>query len=116
MSQTGITLTDRAANHVKDFLAKSDDGLGLRVGIKPAGCSGSQYVIETATEISDQDHTFESNGVKVIIDDKSLRYLSGTELDFVQEGLKSNFRFNNPHVKDACGCGESFSLKEDIEE
>ncbi|MCG8325187.1 MAG: iron-sulfur cluster assembly protein IscA [Thiotrichales bacterium] len=110
MSRTDITLTGRAAEHVKTFLDKQGNGLGLRLGIKTAGCSGQQYVVETAEAINKDDHTFESNGVKIVIDDNSLKYLSGTQLDFVREGLNSGFRFNNPNVADTCGCGESFTV------
>ena len=108
-----ISLTDSAAKHVKQILAKNENGIGLRLGVKTTGCSGYQYVINTATEINDEDKTIESNGVKVIVDDKSLAFLAGTELDFVREGLNSGFKFKNPNVQDTCGCGESFSLKEE---
>jgi iron-sulfur cluster assembly protein len=109
-----INLTERAAAHVRGFLAKQDKGIGLRVAVKPTGCSGYQYVIETAETINDQDQVFESNGIKVITDQLSLRYLAGTELDYVREGLNSGFRFNNPNVEETCGCGESFNVKEAV--
>lgn len=107
-----IQLTERAAAHVKNYLARQGDAvaLGLRVGIKPTGCSGYQYVIEPAEKITDQDHVFECLGVKVVTDAQSLRYLAGTELDYVREGLNAGFRFNNPNVRETCGCGESFSI------
>lgn len=110
MTDNTIQLTDRAADHIKTFLNKQGKGLGLRLGIKPAGCSGQQYVVETAEQINEKDCTFESNGVKVIVDEDSLKYLAGTELDFIKEGLNSGFRFNNPNVTDMCGCGESFTV------
>jgi iron-sulfur cluster assembly protein len=110
-----INLTERAAAHVKNFLAKQGKGMGLRVSVKPTGCSGYQYVVEAAESINDQDQVFESNGVKVITDPMSLRYLAGTELDYVREGLNAGFRFNNPNVQDTCGCGESFNVKEAVE-
>ena len=110
-----INLTERAASHVKGFLAKQGKGIGLRVGIKSTGCSGYQYVVEAAATINDQDQVFESNGVTVVTDQLSLRYLAGTELDYVREGLNSGFRFNNPNVEETCGCGESFNVKEAIE-
>ena len=115
MTELSINLTDRAAEHIKTFLAKESGGVGLRVGIKPTGCSGYQYVIETAEIITDHDQTFESNGVKVVVDEQSLKYLAGTELDFVREGLNSGFRFNNPNVAETCGCGESFNINEEAE-
>ncbi len=112
MSTLTINLTERAAQHVRDYLGKQDGMIGLRVGVKPTGCSGYQYVIEAAQQVNEQDTVFESNGVKVITDPQSLRYLAGTELDYVREGLNSGFRFNNPNVQETCGCGESFSLKD----
>lgn len=111
--ESTISLTDSAAEHVKKVLARDENGLGLRVGVKPTGCSGYQYVIETAKDIAAEDETIESHGVKVIVDKKSLQYLAGTTLDFQREGLNSGFRFNNPNVEDSCGCGESFSFKDD---
>ena len=113
MAEANINLTDRAADHVKTFLAKEGDGIGLRIAVKPTGCSGYQYVIEAAESINDHDQAFESNGVKVVVDEQSLKYLAGTELDFIREGLNSGFRFNNPNVADTCGCGESFNIKEE---
>ena len=108
----GIHLTERAAAHVKSFLAKEGHGIGLRVGVKPTGCSGYQYVVQPAANIGIQDQVFESCGVKVITDQESLRYLAGTELDFVREGLNAGFRFKNPKVQTTCGCGESFNIKD----
>ncbi len=110
MNEQNITLTDRAVEHVKNFLLKQENGLGLRVAVKPTGCSGHQYIIETAENVNEHDLSFESNGVKVIVDEQSMKYLAGTELDFVHEGLNSGFRFNNPNVTDTCGCGESFTI------
>jgi len=105
-----ITVTDSAAEHVKKFLANRGKGAGLRLGVKTTGCSGMAYVLEFADSVEDTDEVFESNGVKVIIDPKSLIYLDGTELDFAKEGLNEGFKFNNPNVKDMCGCGESFNV------
>jgi len=105
-----ITVTQSAAEHVKKFLANRGKGAGLRLGVKTTGCSGMAYVLEFADEVEETDQVFESNGVKVIIDPKSLVYLDGTELDFAKEGLNEGFKFNNPNVKDTCGCGESFNV------
>ena len=105
-----ITLTEQAANHVKKFLANRGKGAGLRLGVKTSGCSGMAYVLEFADKIEAEDKVFEDHGVKVIVDSKSLLYLDGTELDFVKEGLNEGFKFNNPNVKDSCGCGESFNV------
>ncbi len=106
----GITLTEKAANHIKKFLEGRSNSEGLRLGVRTSGCSGMAYVLEFADKIEAEDQVFEEHGVKVIVDAKSLLYLDGTELDFVKEGLNEGFKFNNPNVKDACGCGESFNV------
>jgi iron-sulfur cluster assembly protein len=105
-----ISLTEVAADRVKSFLANRGKGLGLRIGIKTTGCSGMAYVLEFVDEVNDEDKVFESRGVKVIIDPKSLVYLDGTEVDFAREGLNEGFKFTNPNAKDECGCGESFTV------
>ena len=105
-----ITLTDAAASRVQTFLANRGNGLGVRLGVKTSGCSGLAYVLEFVDELDHDDEVFEDHGVKVIIDRKSLVYLDGTELDYGKEGLNEGFKFNNPNVKDECGCGESFKV------
>ncbi len=105
-----VTLTEKAATHVKNFIAKRGKGVGLRLGVRTSGCSGMAYTLEFADEFNDTDSQFESFGVKVLVDPKSLVYLEGTELDFVREGLNEGFKFNNPNVKNSCGCGESVSF------
>ncbi len=105
-----VTLTDAAASRVKAFLGQRGKGAGLRLGVRTSGCSGMAYVLEFVDEIGDGDTVFEDHGVKVIVDQKSLVYIDGTELDFAKEGLNEGFKFNNPNVKDACGCGESFNV------
>jgi len=105
-----ITLTDAAADRVKTFLGNRGKGIGLRLAVRTTGCSGMAYVLEFADELDDSDVVFEDNDVKVIIDPKSLVYLDGTQLDFGKEGLNEGFKFNNPNVKDECGCGESFNV------
>ncbi|MDP1682641.1 MAG: iron-sulfur cluster assembly protein IscA [Burkholderiales bacterium] len=105
-----ITLTEKAATHVKNFIAKRGKGVGLRFAVRTTGCSGLAYVLEFVDEVKDEDQVFESNGVQVIVDAKSLAYVDGTELDYTREGLNEGFKFNNPNVKDSCGCGESFNV------
>ncbi len=105
-----ITLTSPAANRVKTFLENRGKGIGLRLGVKTSGCSGMAYVLEFVDELNEEDQTFESNGVTVIVDPKSMVYLDGTELDYGKEGLNEGFKFNNPNVKNECGCGESFTV------
>lgn len=105
-----VTLTESAAQRVQQFLGKRGKGVGLRLGVRTSGCSGKAYVIEYADEIAPEDQVFECHGVKVIVDPKSLIYLDGTEVDFMRDGMNEGFRFNNPNVKNACGCGESFHV------
>lgn len=105
-----ITLTAAAADHIKNFMGKRGKGLGLRLGVRTSGCSGMAYVLEFVDESDANDLVFEAHGVKVFVDPKSMTYLDGTELDFGREGLNEGFKFNNPNVKDACGCGESFNV------
>jgi iron-sulfur cluster assembly protein len=105
-----ITLTDRAAQHVQRYIEKRGKGVGVRLGVKTTGCSGLAYKLEFADDVQPEDQQFESNGVRVLVDPKSLAYLDGTELDFVREGLNEGFKFNNPNEKDRCGCGESFNV------
>jgi len=105
-----ITLTESAASRVKTFLENRGSGVGLRLGIKTTGCSGMAYIIEYADEVEEDDVIFEDHGIKVLVNPKSLVYLDGTELDYAKEGLNEGFKFNNPNVKDMCGCGESFNV------
>lgn len=105
-----ITLTESAARHVSRYLERRGKGIGLRLGVKTTGCSGLAYKLEYADDAQPEDCTFESHGVKVLVDPRSLSYIDGTELDFVREGLNEGFRFNNPNVKSECGCGESFKV------
>jgi iron-sulfur cluster assembly protein len=105
-----ITLTESAAKHVSTYLQRRGKGIGLRLGVKTTGCSGLAYKLEYADDPLPEDVAFESHGVRVLVDPRSLAYIDGTELDFVREGLNEGFRFNNPNVKSECGCGESFKV------
>jgi iron-sulfur cluster assembly protein len=105
-----VTLSEQAAKHVANYLKKRGKGVGLRLGVRTSGCSGMAYKLEFADAVASDDIEFESFGVKVLVDPKSLPYLDGTELDYTREGLNEGFKFNNPNVKDACGCGESFNV------
>ena len=105
-----ITLTQQAAKHVQNYIAKRGKGVGLRLAVRTTGCSGLAYVLEFADDTTAGDAAFESHGVKVFVDAKSLAYIDGTELDYSREGHNEGFKFNNPNVKDACGCGESFNV------
>ena len=105
-----ITMTEQAADRVRHFLDNRGSGIGLRLGVKTTGCSGMAYVVEFVDEADADDAVFETHGVKVFIDPKSLIYLDGTELDYAREGLNEGFQFKNPNVQDTCGCGESFTV------
>jgi iron-sulfur cluster assembly protein len=106
----GVTLSESAAKHVSNFIAKRGKGIGIRLGVKTSGCSGMAYKLEFADTAELDDIVFESHGLKVLVDPKSLPYIDGTELDYAREGLNEGFKFNNPNVKDQCGCGESFKV------
>ena len=105
-----ITVTEKAARHIQKTLDKRGKGVGLRLAVKTSGCSGMAYALEFADESQPEDLIFESSGVRLLVDPRSLPYLDGTELDFVREGLNEGFKFNNPNAKAECGCGESFAV------
>ena len=109
-----ITLTENAAKHIQQQLVKRGKGIAFRIGIKKSGCSGFSYAFDYADEIGPDDQLFESHRTKIVVDSKSLPYLDGSQIDFVKEGLNSSFRFINPNIDNACGCGDSFSVKESI--
>ena len=106
-----IRMTESAARQIRTQLAKRGRGLGLRVGVKKGGCSGWAYTYDYADDLSDADQVFEMHSEKIVVDTESLSVLQGATLDFVKEGLKQTFKFNNPNVDATCGCGESFSVK-----
>lgn len=107
-----IQLTENAAKQIKTQLGKRGKGVGLRVGIKKNGCSGWAYTYDFADDVRADDRVFEFNDAKLVVDPESLAFLDGSKLDFVKEGLKSTYKFDNPNVDATCGCGESFSVKE----
>lgn len=107
-----ITLTESAAKRIQHQITKRGKGLGLRIGVKKVGCSGFAYTFDYADEMRADDQVFETHDAKVLIDPDSLSILDGSRLDFVKDGLKQTFKFENPNVDSTCGCGESFSLKE----
>jgi iron-sulfur cluster assembly protein len=105
-----IKLTEAAAGRIRDFIDSRGHGVGLRLGIKKTGCSGFAYVVNYADQVESEDVVFEDRGVKVVVDTESLRYIDGTVVDFVKQGLNEAFRFSNPNIKGECGCGESFTV------
>lgn len=105
-----ITLTKSAANRISDQISKNN-ALALRFAAKESGCSGYSYVLDFANEQEVDDRVFEHHGVKVFVDSKSLNVLTGTQIDYVSEGLNQTFKFSNPKATDECGCGESFAIQ-----
>jgi len=105
-----LSITEKAAMRVQDYLLNRNGDAGLRIGVKTTGCSGMAYILEFIDNINDNDLVFESNGVKLVVDPKSFVYIDGTELDYEKEGLNEGFKFNNPNVSAECGCGESFAI------
>lgn len=105
-----LSLTPAAARHVEKSLQKRGSGIGLRVAVKTSGCSGFAYALEFVDTPNAEDQCFETHGVTIVVDPRSLPMLDGTELDFVREGLNEGFKFHNPNAKANCGCGESFAV------
>jgi len=105
-----VTLTESAAARVKRFLEERGSGVGLRLAVKTTGCSGYAYIVDFADRVEANDRVYDSNGVKVVVDEKSLELVDGTEIDFARHGLAESFHFRNPNVKSECGCGESFGV------
>ena len=106
-----MTITEAAAARVREIIANSDKPLvGVRIGVKNAGCAGMSYTMDFAQEIGRFDEVVEDKGVKIVIDAKAVMYLLGTEMDFKTEKLSSTFVFNNPNQTSACGCGESVAI------
>jgi len=107
-----ITVTESAANQIRRQLAKRGAGLGLRVDVKKVGCSGFAYSFDYADELLPGDKVFEAHEAKVVVHADALSFLEGARLDFVKDGFKQVFKFDNPNVESSCGCGESFSIKQ----
>lgn len=105
-----ISLTPSAAERVRTFMSSRGTGVGLRLGVKQTGCSGYAYVVSYADEIRADDVVFEEAGVKVVVNREALKFVDGTEIDFVRTGLNEAFKFRNPNVRGECGCGESFNV------
>ena len=105
-----ISLTESAAERVRNYLDARGHGVGLRLSVTETGCSGYSYVINYAEEVAETDVVFEDKGVKVVVDPEALALIDGTEVDFVKNGLNEAFSFRNPNVTGECGCGESFNI------
>ncbi len=105
-----MTLTEAAAERVRQIMATRPDVVGLRVGVKNGGCAGMEYTMSWAVEQDRLDEVVEDKGVKVLIDPKAILFLLGTEMDYKVDKLSSQFVFNNPNQQSACGCGESVTI------
>ena len=106
-----LTLTDKAVHHVKRLMGKAEsDAIGLRVGIKTAGCSGLQYHVEFATDKKPFEDSVEIDGITVFIDPAAVMFLDGSEMDWTEDKFSASFTFTNPNETARCGCGESFSV------
>ena len=105
-----ITVTETAAQKIKQNLARRGNGVGIRIGVRTTGCSGLAYVLEYVDQINNEDTVFTSQDVTVVVDAKSLPILGDLDVDYVRQGLNEGFEFNNPVEKDRCGCGESFRV------
>ena len=106
-----ISLTEKAATRVRDYLAKNGQAVGLRLGIRKTGCSGYAYTVDFADAVGAGDLVVETQGVKLIVAAESLPFLQGSRIDFIREGLNEKFAFENPNATSQCGCGESFSVQ-----
>ncbi len=112
-ASAAITMTQAARTHVKKMIAKQGHGSALKFGVKKSGCSGYAYVVDIIDAPSANDHVFKvGDGIVVVVDDKSLPIVVGTEIDYIREGINFRFQFNNPRENASCGCGESFSVSE----
>ena len=105
-----ISLTETAAERVRNFMSTQPSATALRLGVKKTGCSGFAYVVELTSRVSDSDEIFDTDGVKIVVDKQILPMLDGTRIDFTRQGLNEMFEYDNPNVKSLCGCGESFGI------
>jgi iron-sulfur cluster assembly protein len=112
--KNAVTMTPRAAAQIARLMAK-DGSKGLRIGIKKGGCAGMEYTMDYVTEVAPHDEVVEQDGARVMIAPMAQMFLFGTEIDYEVSLLESGFKFRNPNVVDACGCGESIKFK-DVEE
>ena len=106
-----VTLTDAAAERVREIMAKADKPYaGLRVGVKNGGCAGQSYTVEYAHDVRPTDEVVEDKGVKILVEPASVLFLLGSQIDYETSKLSSKFVFRNPNETDACGCGESVTI------
>ena len=106
-----MTLTEKAALQIQRQLEKRGKGVALRIGVKKVGCTALAHTFDLIDKVGPNDHSFESYGARIVVDAESLEYLDGSRVDFITDGLKQSFKFDNPNVDSQCGCGESFNVK-----
>lgn len=109
-----IQLTPAARQRMQTFLAEQPSAAGVRFGVRKTGCSGYAYIVEIAADVAANDSVIDKDGVRLVVDAKSVPFVDGTEIDFARQGLNSSFVFRNPNVKGECGCGESFTVEEQV--
>jgi iron-sulfur cluster assembly protein len=108
-----VTLTDVAAQKVRGFIdSQETDGVGLRVGVRGGGCSGFQYAL-ALDNTKDDDHVFDYEGIRLIVDPASMRYVDGSTVDYTESLMGAGFEVNNPNVVASCGCGSSFRIADE---
>ncbi len=110
MTMTAVRLTDRAARRISEIIAAEMAPAMLRVSVKAGGCSGFQYSFDLVREREATDYAIEKEGVTVLIDEVSMPFMTGAEIDFVDDLIGASFRINNPNATASCGCGTSFSV------
>ncbi|TSA40773.1 MAG: iron-sulfur cluster assembly accessory protein [Methylococcaceae bacterium] len=109
-----VTLTENAAKQVKKQLANRGKGIGLKLGVKKSGCSGYSYIIDYADTVNENDFSYQSFGINIIVPSDEIQFIDGMELDYCKEGINEAFKFNNPNAVGTCGCGESFAVTKPI--
>ncbi|MEZ2419732.1 HesB/IscA family protein [Luteibacter sp. RCC_6_2] len=105
-----IQITPAASDRMRAFLAKAPDAAGVRFAVKRMGCSGFGYVVDLADAVGEDDKVLDIDGIRVVVDPKSMPLVDGTLIDFQRQGLNASFVFHNPNATGECGCGESFTV------
>jgi iron-sulfur cluster assembly protein len=111
-----ISISESAARQIRSAIAKRGHGVALRLGLRKVGCNGLAYTFDIVDAVADQDQSFVENDAQVVVDRKHLPFIDGTVLDFVREGFKEAFKLDNPNAVSQCGCGESFSVGEELKQ